>query len=42
MAAMCLFTSLTAGSNTFTMKYAATGNTSYYGNRDLLVIDLGS
>jgi hypothetical protein len=36
------FVTLTAGSNTFTMKYKAGGVTSYFSNREIIVIDLGS
>ena len=33
---------LTAGSNTFTAKYAAGGGTASFGHRDIFVLDLGS
>ena len=33
-----LFDTLTAGSNTFTMKYAATSNTGGFANRELIVL----
>lgn len=37
------FSGLTAGSNTFTMQFKATGgNTGNFGNRTITVIDLGS
>jgi hypothetical protein len=37
-----LFTGLTAGSNTFTLKYRVTGGTSTYLNRNIIAIDMGS
>jgi hypothetical protein len=36
------YASLTAGSNTFTMKYRRTGGTAYFGQREIIVVDLGS
>jgi hypothetical protein len=33
---------LTAGSNTFTMKYKVESDTAYFENREIIVIDLGS
>lgn len=33
---------LTAGSNTFTMKYRTAAGTAYFSNREIIVIDLGS
>jgi hypothetical protein len=33
---------LTAGSNTFTMKYKVESSTGYFSNREIIVIDLGS
>jgi hypothetical protein len=33
---------LTAGSNTFTMKYKTSGGTANFSNRQIIVIDLGS
>jgi len=33
---------LTAGSNTFTMKYKVGSSTGYFSNREIIVIDLGS
>jgi len=35
-------TTLTAGSNTFTMKYRTSAGTGYWSNREIIVIDLGS
>jgi hypothetical protein len=37
-----LLTGLTAGSNTFTAKYRASGGTASFGNRTITVIDMGS
>lgn len=37
-----LLTGLTAGSNTFTMKYAVNGGTGRFQRREITVIDLGS
>jgi hypothetical protein len=37
-----LLTGLTAGSNTFTAKYKTSGGTSYFRNRNIIVIDMGS
>ncbi len=36
------YVTLTAGSNTFTMKYKVNANTGYFLNREICVIDLGS
>ena len=36
------YASLTAGSNTFTMKYRRNGGTANFGLREIIVIDLGS
>jgi hypothetical protein len=36
------FAGYTAGSNTFTMKYRRTGGTAYFGQREIIVVDLGS
>jgi hypothetical protein len=36
------FTTLTAGSNTFTVKYRTTSDTASFGDREIIVIDLGS
>ena len=36
------FTGLTAGSNTFTMKYRTASDTASFGDREIIVIDLGS
>jgi hypothetical protein len=41
-AAFHVFTGLTAGSNTFTAKYAVSGGTGTFLNRRLFVLDLGS
>ena len=40
--AVSRLTTLTAGSNTFTMKYRTAGGTAYFSNREIIVIDLGS
>ena len=37
-----LITGLTAGSNIFTAKYAVSGGTGTFGNRNIIVIDMGS
>lgn len=37
-----LLTGLTAGSNTFTAKYKTSGGTSYFRNRNIIVINMGS
>jgi hypothetical protein len=37
-----VYTGLTAGSNTFTLKFKATALTAYFSRRSLIVIDLGS
>ena len=37
-----VYTGLTAGSNTFTLKFKASGLTAYFYRRSLIVIDLGS
>lgn len=36
------FAALTAGSNTFTMKYRTASDTASFGDREIIVIDLGS
>ena len=41
-ASAATITTLTAGSNTFTAKYSTDGNTGYYTDRQIIVIDLGS
>ena len=40
--AVSRLTTLTAGSNTFTMKYRTAGGTAFFSNREIIVIDLGS
>lgn len=42
LSASVLLTGLTAGSNTFTMKYLASTGTAYFSNRTINVIDMGS
>jgi len=37
-----MFTGLTAGSNTFTLKYKVASGTGNFGNREIIVIDMGS
>jgi hypothetical protein len=37
-----IFTGLTAGSNTFTLKYRVNSGTANFGNREIIVIDMGS
>jgi hypothetical protein len=41
-ASMSVLTGLTAGSNTFTLKFRVTGSTGGFNDRYLFVMDLGS
>ena len=42
MSSSVIITGLTAGSNTFTMKYKVSANTGTYEKRNIVVIDMGS
>jgi hypothetical protein len=42
LSAVSRLTTLTAGSNTFTMKYRSASGNGYFKNREIIVIDLGS